>query len=88
MTQSITPPPSAIDGQRYARHGRRRKTVVPTIASDRRSSPRSRQTDPVSQWAISGLGTIALALEVVDEAGAITREHDPHEGDEERRLDE
>ena len=48
-TQSPTPPASASAGHRYARHGRRRKTSAPTIASESTINPSRRRIDAASQ---------------------------------------
>ena len=53
-----TPSPKNSDGQRYARHLRRRQTSRPTIASASSSSPSSRKPVAKSQWTCSAGGCI------------------------------
>ena len=88
--QSSTPAASASDGQRYARHRRRRKTAVPTIVSARRTSPRSRKSDANSQCEISALGTTLgpLAGPATSPGAIRSANSDPDEHDEQRRLRE
>src|SRR6185503_6182260 len=92
MSHSQTPAKSASDGQRYARHGRLRKTACPTIASASSTSPKKRKPAANSQCAISARGSISACLvrhfQVLDEPGGDEeREEEADQHDEERRLD-
>ena len=70
ITQSHNPPNRSRLGQRYARHARRLKTSLPTIASAKRTSAKNRKPAAKSQWAISARGSISPLgpLEVVDQS--------------------
>src|SRR5437764_15218492 len=80
------PRPKASPGHRYARQGRRAQTSRPTITSASISRPSIRTPIPNSQCTISLGGCIVLQVRderTRDEDG----EDDPHEGDEQRRVD-
>src|SRR3990172_7131178 len=89
MTQRKTPEPSASDGKRYARQGRRRKTCVPTMTSDTRTRPSRRANAAASQCAVSARGIIVLSSEILGEPRRDhDRVHEPDDDHEKRRLEE
>src|SRR4051794_28733977 len=90
MTGHInTPIRNRNDGHRYARHGRRRQTPFPTVASARSSSPMTRKPVANHQWTNSARGSILGLFEVFGEPRS---EHEgkaePDQDDVERRLGE
>src|SRR6266545_2729617 len=83
-----TPIRNANDGQRYARHARRRQTSSPTIASANRKSDSSRKPVANIQWTCSAGGCITTPRDrgaTCAQRACGTR---PRDDDKERRLDD
>src|SRR6186997_258207 len=90
ISQRKTLDTTTSDGNRYARHARRRKTSRPTMSSEISRRPRKSATEAASQCAVSARGTIVLRRrEIGDEAGGYEdREHETDEDDEQRPLED
>src|SRR5919204_1684985 len=84
-----TPIRKANEGQRYARHGRRRQTSSPTAASASRSNPMIRKPVANHQWTNSAFGSILRLVEVFEQRRSDEhREAEPDQDHVQRRLRE
>src|SRR5215212_5948926 len=87
--QRKSPSAKTRPGHRYARQARRRQTCVPTSASPRRQSPRSKNPVANSQWTCSARGCTFFGLEVFEQSRQHCEVEEKPGGDHEQRwLDE